>query len=645
MTARLLPGAWMSAILLVGFVVGVSPAGAADLGELTISPNHTTQKWDGSQTFDGNPPCATSDSCDTVPLHLQGIKEPYLQSHYAVLRVTISWSDPSQTYTLELDNNHGHYIRSSSAATDAVPGNPLVQQVAVHLEPGRRFARHLQILVVPGQSAGGYTGQVKLVDEPSQFLFPDAGFDRQDLSLVSEGRTLGAGEPSIALGPSGTVHVVAPAASPAALGTNQHHEGDPDKGVIYFRSPDGGQTWTAGNIGAAEGGGDSDVVADAAGGVYVEDLALAPSTIFDYKSTDEGQTFNDLLPFTADADREWEAVYLPDSQQGTGSAIVYTVYHGLANQEPFICVSMDGGATTSCTPGVTDPQVQVDASGNTIQGNVVVEQDGDADFLFGTSTLAENLDPNNPAPGTGPLHNLYLAHYDLATGTVTDHAVYLGPLGNWITGLFPVLAIDRADNLYASWPESPSDTARHASGPWALKISHSTDGGQSWSDPDVMNPPRLHNNLLNWVTAGNSGKLDVIWAGTTAGSNEYDARARWNMFFAQTGDGLSDHPDFTYHQITPHPIRYGNVCVLGLFCPSDDSRSLLDFAQVELDQGCRANVVYGDNAHYIPRLLHKNQIFRGDGTATDYALQGNVGTRLCHGGTGGAGGSGSYDFP
>ena len=114
------------------------------------------------------------------------------------------------------------------------------------------------------------------------------------------------------------------------------------------------------------------------------------------------------------------------------------------------------------------------------------------------------------------------------------------------------------------------------------------------------------------------------------------------MFIAQSHNGLANHPDFTYRQLTPHPIRYGNVCVLGLFCPGDDSRSLLDFAQVELDRSCLANVVYGDISTYVPALHRRNQIFRGDGTATDYARQGKDGFRLCSGG--GAGGAGSYDF-
>ena len=112
---------------------------------------------------------------------------------------------------------------------------------------------------------------------------------------------------------------------------------------------------------------------------------------------------------------------------------------------------------------------------------------------------------------------------------------------------------------------------------------------------------------------------------------------------AQSKDGLSDTPTFTYRQLTGFPIRYGNVCVVGLFCPSDDSRSLLDFTQVEVDKECRANVVFGDNSAYIPWLqATPNGAFREDGTTTDFALQGSKGFRICMPGTGGAGAAGSY---
>jgi hypothetical protein len=448
----------------------------------------------------------------------------------------------------------------------------------------------------------------------------------------------GAGEPSVAIGPGDAIYVSAPLAVPAAAGSNG---GKPDQGVAFFRSLNHGKTWFVSNQGSQSGGGDSDVVTDASTGVYLEDLAAA--TITSFKSTDHGATFAQTQPISADTDREWMSVWSPKGTP-TGQSTVYTAYHGLANQNVFFCLSTDGGQTNSCMNGITDPTAAQNAACNTDQGNVVTESNGNADFLFATSTPQENAQSAGSNGCVGALHNLYLGHYDKATGTITNHPIYLGPTGHWITGLFPILAIDKSNDLYAFWPESASDkTSSHTpSGPWSLKLSHSTDGGKTWSTPAVINPPVLRNNLLNWITVGDTGKIDVVWAGTTAATSAYNATANWYMFFAQSRNGLSATPHFTYRQITPHPIRYGNVCVLGLFCPSDDSRSLLDFTQVEVDKECRANVVFGDQSAYIPALVHKNQAFRGDGTATDWAVQGTKGFRICTPGTGGAGASGSY---
>ena len=612
----------------------------------TLSPAHPHHRLLGSKTLNSNGNCNVDPTaCDTFPFRLRGVTHSYLANHHVVLDVLIQWKKPGDGFNLFLENGAGAYIRSSQTDTiSARQGGvraPLVQHVAVWLRPDVKFPRGFRVEVDPLQDEGGYRGRVALVLEKPHMYFPSANFRLKNLSVVSKldgtrPQLTGAGEPSLAIGPHDAIYVSAPLSVPAAAGSNGQQ---PDEGVALFRSSNHGRSWTVSNQGSQSGGGDSDIVTDTSTGVYLEDLAAA--TITTFKSTDKGKTFTQTQPVSADTDREWMGSYLPNPANGTGNAVVYTAYHGLANQNVFICTSTDGGQSNTCQSGITDPAALQNSAGNTNMGSLVVDSQGNADFLFATSTPNENA--NNG--GTGPLHILYVGHYDKATGIVTDHLVYNGPTGHWITGLFPILAIDKFDHLYAFWPESKTDKAGNAAGPWALKLSHSTDGGATWSTPIRINPPTLHNNLLNWITVGDTGKIDVIWAGTHAPSNQYESTAKWYMFFAQSVDGLAPTPHFTYRQITPFPIRYGSVCVLGLFCPGDDSRSLLDFAQVEVDQECRANVVFGDGSAYIPALTQKNDVFRGDGTATDWALQGSTGKRICTPGTGGAGWSGSYMSP
>ncbi|MFN2544961.1 MAG: sialidase family protein [Actinomycetota bacterium] len=634
------------AALMPLVLVATGPATARTSNRITLSPHHRSRSLPASATFDTETGTCPGDACDDFPIHLKKVSQKFLRRHHVLLDVLITWTKRADTFGLELDaldpsTQATSYIRSSAADTQALSTNPLVQHVAVWLRPGVQFPRWFDVLVNPGQDEGGYTGKVRLLYEKPHLFFPSAGFTVRNLSLVSKivnGRAEveGAGEPSVAIGPDDAIYVSAPVSSPAASGSGDQRT---DSGVALFRSTDHGRSWVASNPGSPTGGGDSDVVVDGDNGVYLQDLSLVPSTIMTFKSTDHGETFQPTQPVSADTDREWMSLWSPKGTT-TDQTTVYTVYHGFANQNVFFCISGDGGQTNNCNNGITDPTAAANSICNTDQGNVVTESDGDADFLFATSTPAENAGGNQPC--LGALHNLYVGHYDRTGTTITNHPVYLGPEGHWITGLFPVLAIDKSDNLYAFWPESPTDAAGNPSGPWSLQLAHSTDGGETWSKPATINPPVLRNNLLNWITVGDDGKIDVIWAGTSAGSSNYDSRAKWYMFLGQSTNGLDAAPTFSYHQITRFPIRYGNICVLGVFCPGDDSRSLLDFAQVEVDRECRANVVFGDQSAYIPALLHRNDVFRGDGTATDWAVQGRTGIRICTSGTGGAGGAGSY---
>src|SRR5213076_1696489 len=105
---------------------------------------------------------------------------------------------------------------------------------------------------------------------------------------------------------------------------------------------------------------------------------LGAATIYTFKSTDKGKTFSHTQPVSADTDREWMSTWLPNGQQSS-SAIVYTAYHGLANQNVYICVSTDGGQSNTCNNGITDPTALQNSACNTFMGNVVVDSKGNAD--------------------------------------------------------------------------------------------------------------------------------------------------------------------------------------------------------------------------------------------------------------------------
>ena len=61
--------------------------------------------------------------------------------------------------------------------------------------------------------------------------------------------------------------------------------------------------------------------------------------------------------------------------------------------------------------------------------------------------------------------------------------------------LFPTIAVDSADNLYAVWSERLAP-----SGSSVVKLAYSTDHGDHWSAPQNISTPG-QSALLPWVTA------------------------------------------------------------------------------------------------------------------------------------------------
>ena len=107
-------------------------------------------------------------------------------------------------------------------------------------------------------------------------------------------------------------------------------------------------------------------------------------------------------------------------------------------------------------------------------------------------------------------------------------------------GAVAQLAIDRAGNLYVLWL---------ASG--ALELARSRDGGQSWSPPLSVSPPRLQNITLPALAAGARGNLGIaFYANTSPSTGDLSA------YLAETTDALSAAPLFDAGVVNDpsHPV-------------------------------------------------------------------------------------------
>src|SRR5207237_5687171 len=118
---------------------------------------------------------------------------------------------------------------------------------------------------------------------------------------------------------------------------------------------------------------------------------------------------------------------------------------------------------------------------------------------------------------------------------------------------FPTMAIDNAGNLYAVWEQAPLGGTNTSgdiaiSGDTVLKYSYSTDQGNTWSAPiqiDTSGSPDgvLHNNVFAWINAGDDGRVNIVWYGTTGLSNPTDPNCGDNPTIPPTQDKNIRAPD------------------------------------------------------------------------------------------------------
>ncbi|MCW2544346.1 MAG: hypothetical protein JWM40_1898, partial [Frankiales bacterium] len=225
----------------------------------------------------------------------------------------------------------------------------------------------------------------------------------------------------------------------------------------------------------------------------------------------------------------------------------------------------------------------------------------------GARDVADNAQAATSLPGVSSYNHvdtIYLGSSDDGGLTWTDHKVFgVDPASHReLNMLFPVVAVDRAGNVYVVW----SDTFR-------VQYAVSTDGGVTFGPAHQVNhdnrgtkPDDKRADLFPWITAGANGLLDVVWyhgeGGATGSNLSYrdpgDKGTSWTVAFAQLGKANTASPqELTYSQAVTPAIHKGDICLNGTFCDVlGGDRSLLDFFEVAIDKSGRANLAFGDNA-------------------------------------------------
>jgi hypothetical protein len=424
-------------------------------------------------------------------------------------------------------------------------------------------------------------------------------------------KTLGGGEPTVAYAVKsgllvytsheGTTHLFssnvpgAPAESGGWLGT-YHNQ------VNIWTSADQGQTWQVVPFGTktnpmATGFSDPDLTQDDAGNIYNTGIDLANDALF--SSQDGGLSWPTGTAQCHEGDRPWLAggkaneVFLSTDTEESG----HVIYH-----------STDAGASCNQT-GIPDNGTA--ANGDSYAG------DGKLFYDHTRGSVVEPVvyhDPNTGLPngvGVGILPSASTAFGSSSAAFSTVRIASTTDYSHW-----PAMAIDAAGNYYLVWDTDSRDpkTLNGCTGSYPgsesfgsvppqnantalanqVMMAVSTDGGHTWSQPQVVASAPGHRLLWPWVTAGAAGQVGVVWY-------QYDrvvdpdcapADAKVSVMAEQISGATSSMPVSSVADAAGRPIHSGAICAGGTTCAvtvgvTGEDRRLGDYFTVGTDRnGC-----------------------------------------------------------
>jgi hypothetical protein len=388
---------------------------------------------------------------------------------------------------------------------------------------------------------------------------------------------------------------------------------------FIWRSEDQGQTFklvpsnnVTGKPNACPGGGDTDLSVSPGATQASDDLAfedLQGLTNFSAGvSTDGGTTFtcNPVSAVATAVDRQWLGVYKPLGATGNLVYLDYDIADGGAVYPTCVTGSNSAGnvfvVQQSTDGGLTyGPATEVDCNDG-IAGNMQVNQRDGHVFAIHTayadpancssSTDAVVVDESSDSGATWAPHTVF-APSALTAACANDVT----------TGQdFAVLAIDKAGGLYAVWSQAAVDSSGTLTGPSHIYLSYSGDEGQTWT-PEQQVDSGIDTNVdvFPWVAAGDAGRVDIVWYGTTQAGTTWDPGSQttnWFPYLTQSLNANSSNPTFSKPAaVSRRPNHNGGICTMGLGCTTGGDRSLADFFQVDVNHSGGANVVWGDSSN------------------------------------------------
>jgi len=452
----------------------------------------------------------------------------------------------------------------------------------IYLDPGANVSFHY----VSGLAAPA----------PPPFVASTFTFSAPKALVPAAGNTTGnIGEPSVDVDPgNGNIYVSAPTAVPCSINAT-------DECVAFSRSTDGGSTFVQPAPAAFHhpiGGGDSDVIHDGTGNVFVADLrTLTSAGVF--RSVDQGNTWTSANTAPCN-DREWIA--WGGWHTASGPTTIYETNNSGACGTGLLSFyrSLDDGVTFLPTGFVASDLRQfgymVDTTQQSVEAKLAVDPNSGATYVAWATAAIQD--------GTNNTARLVLVGKSTDGGfTWTNKLVYAGPPGTSVQNLFPVVAVDHAGNAYVAFStQLPGQN-------YGVYLVSSHDGGATWSSAARVNPT-AQTAVFPAIAAGDRGRVDLTWIGASGVTGPTDPSAQWNIFFGQSKKAYAASPSWSVGQISTSVMHRGDICNQGLNCDVfGGNRNLLDFISVAIDGYGNAQAVWTDDASQSPKaVVYSKQI-------------------------------------
>ena len=423
-------------------------------------------------------------------------------------------------------------------------------------------------------------------------------------------------EPNIKIGPDGTIHASGPQGTGVQRSVWDISVDNGDSWRIVQALPDK-QALGPNKASAGPGGGDTEITITRDGRAYYSDLwSLTCFTAA--TTTDNGANVDSNFDGCSSppGDRQWMAAFDPTDEDETESPyegplpLVYQVYDDIVT----------GDRVDKTTDGLHYERAgQFADTGDqfVVNGNALVDQHtGDLLGLVGEETGQDDMFGLALAVGAPDKDGNPTFTYNTIT-----HAIPGDP-----QTLFPVMAQDTARNVYVVWavdcdgdpPEG--DACYHVFYSWAS----AEDGWTTWSEPRQVDQPPSLTNVMPWIAAGGEGNVDIVWYGTTTRLSPSGHHGQaWDVYMAELSHANSGNPQAVQAKVTPHPMHYDDICLLGTGCIQNvGNRNLADFFQVTIDQEGRARVVYDDTSNNL--IQANNPLDHSGGALVTVATQQTV---------------------